>query len=217
MKNILTYCFLAAVTAGGCTKDVTLKPGSHPFVITEKAGVSEEGATFYADLKDLGETNITRHGFIWIHEDGSEGPFFEREIEVDGVAESGIYSANINTGLEAGQTYEVKAFVETASYTVFGNTVSLYSMGCIQPQISSFNPTFGRTGTRVVILGTNFSPYKEDNYVCIGVKTLILEEVQADRIVVVIPNVTKPLTGPISLVTAGMTVTTQQSFEIRYP
>jgi hypothetical protein len=217
MKNHLKYSILALAVLAGCSKDASIKPKNYPFVLTKDVVVTEEGAIFHAEMIDLGDNDIRRYGFIWILPKDDDFLGFSRELDLHGFPPVGDYSYKITAGLIAGQEYLVRAFAETNTFTVFGNTISFTSEGCIKPQITSFSPTYGRSGTSVEITGINFSPYKEDNYVCIGVKTLILDEAFTERILITIPNVTQPLIGPITLVTAGMTVITEQKFEIIFP
>ena len=217
MRNIVIFGLLAVMLQAGCSKDATIKPKDYPFVITRDADVTEDGATFYADIIDPGKFEIIKYGFIWMKFTEEGLLLYSRELEFPGSPTAGVYSIKINAGLTQNQEYFIRAFVETDSCTVYGNTISFVSRGCPAPQITGFSPSAGPIGTIVEMTGSNFSPYVKDNYVSIGVKTLIVEEAYENRLIIKIPVVNGAIQGPISVLTAGMTVTTQQSFQIIYP
>jgi hypothetical protein len=217
MKNLLKLLLVSFMSFTGCSKDVTIKPKDYPFLLTQEADVTEYGATFYGEIVDAGNLEIKRFGFIWEKISGQGLTLYSRELIATENPEPGYYSITITSGLTLDQQYNIKSFAETDSYSVFGNTVTFTGKGCTEPKVNEFSPSSGPTGTIVELTGSNFSPYIADNYVSIGVKTLIVQEAYEDRLILKIPMVTSAITGPISVLTSGMTVTTQQSFEIIYP
>ena len=60
MRNIVIFGLLAVMLQAGCSKDATIKPKDYPFVITRDADVTEDGATFYADIIDPGKFEIIK-------------------------------------------------------------------------------------------------------------------------------------------------------------
>jgi N-acetylneuraminic acid mutarotase len=216
MKTKLSYIAWILLLAVSCTKDAEIKPKDYPFVVTQAVGLTEEGATFTAEILDIGNNNISSYGFIWSGT-SSLGNDFEREILITDPPAISTYSAKITTGLTKGEYYYVKAFVKTNSFLVYGNQLSFQSSGCLQPQITGFNPAFGPIGTPVEITGKNFSTYIEDNYISFGVATAVIDSVFEDRIYVRVPKVIKTNKVQIILVTAGMTIKSEQLFEIWFP
>jgi N-acetylneuraminic acid mutarotase len=129
--------------------------------------ISETGVTFQATITQIGEKEITNHGFVW-------GPTEnlsianEDKIQLGGTSKLGNFAADVKSGLLEGETYFVKAFVGTTDYFVYGEAVSFTSKGSTPPVIKSFSPIEGTWGDTVTISGSYFSALAKNNIVKFG-------------------------------------------------
>ncbi len=126
--------------------------------------ISETGAMFQANIIQLGEKEITNHGFVWgLNENLSVDS--DEKVQLGAIQGLGNFEYNIKSGLFKGQTYFVKAFVATADYFLYGEAESFTSIGSTPPIIDSFLPLGGTWGDTVTIKGKYFSAVAKNNLV----------------------------------------------------
>jgi N-acetylneuraminic acid mutarotase len=131
----------------------------------EVTNITEEGATFVAEVYEEGNVEIKEHGFTWAlsRPDASEN----ERVFLGSFTGTGRYEAEISTALEEGITYQVCAFVKAGDYTVYGDTVKFMSLGSGAPEITDFLPKSAGWGDTVTITGRRFSYLNFTNKVII--------------------------------------------------
>ena len=198
-----------------CEKDAEVQPKEYPFVITNSPTVNSNGAVFSADLTKIGNQEILKYGFVWSTESNPKIQDYNKLF--DDKANKGIYTCNVNCGLAKGQTYYVRAYILTDQYEVYGNVKSFSSQGSLPPEIDNFEPKIGPIGTEVIIEGKNFASSKNGNTVKFGNVEVIVDSVSENSLIVTIPQITKPEMVQVTVETAGMIVTSQDSFDLWFP
>jgi len=150
--NICT--FMAVLVLFSCEDEPVKR--DYPRVRTlDVTSITENGATFVAEVYDEGTVEITEHGFTWsLH--GSDINTNER-VFLGGFIGTGPYQAEISSALEEGVNYEVCAFIKAGDYTVYGDKVRFMSLGSGAPEILDFIPKSAGWGDTVVISGRKFS------------------------------------------------------------
>jgi hypothetical protein len=126
--------------------------------------ITDEGATFNADLYSLGTEKITEYGFVWgcnidptIYNDKRILPGIPSEICV--------FSTEIKTTLTEGLEYTVKPYIITEEHVVYGKPVTFTSLGSLAPEITGFEPDSARWNDTLIIRGKNFSWVSSSNLV----------------------------------------------------
>ena len=89
--------------------------------------VDESGATFRAEVLFKGSAQTVSYGFIWGTSDPKINNSFEVVLGQD--IKSGFFETRINNSLVEGLFYEIRAFATLPEKTVYGNTISLKSLG----------------------------------------------------------------------------------------
>jgi len=144
--------------------DSKLFPGLHSHEVSD---ISENGATFNAEITFRGNFKIISYGFVWSDKSNPKIENSDRIVYYDNIL-TNKFSAQISTSLKEGKTYYVRSFVETENYRVYGNEVTFLSLGSSAPQVLSFSPKTGTWGDTINIYGKNFSFIKEKNSVKLG-------------------------------------------------
>jgi N-acetylneuraminic acid mutarotase len=211
----LTIIIIASFSLSNCEKDAEVQPKEYPYVITNSPTVNSNGAEFSADLTNVGNQEIIKYGFVWSTESNPTIQDYNKLF--DDKAKKGIYSCNVNSGLANGQTYYVRAYILTDQYEVYGNEKSFSSQGSLPPEIDDFEPKFGPIGTLVTIAGKNFALSKKENTVKFGDIEVIVDSVSENSLLVTIPQITRPEMVQVSIETAGMITTSQDSFDLWFP
>lgn len=129
--------------------------------------ISGSGATFQANLLNLGDNPIVNHGFIWGPDASVEFSGSEK-IELGNSLVPGVFKADVNYGLYPDTTYYVKSFIKTQQITVYGKTVIFKSLGSMPPVINSFLPVEGTGGDTIELKGSYFSSVAKNNIVKFG-------------------------------------------------
>lgn len=211
----LTIIIIASFSLSNCEKDAEVQPKKYPYVITNSPTVNSNGAEFSADLTNVGNQEIIKYGFVWSTESNPTIQDYNKLF--DDKAKKGIYSCNVNSGLANGQTYYVRAYILTDQYEVYGNEKSFSSQGSLPPVIDDFEPKFGPIGTKVTIEGKNFALSKKGNTVKFGDVEVIVDSVSENSITVTIPQIIKPEVVQVTVKTAGMIATSQDSIDLWFP
>lgn len=177
--------------------------------------ISKTGVTFQANITQLGEKEITNHGFVWgLNENLTINS--EDKIQLGAMPGIGNYEADVKSGLFEGETYFVKAFVATADYFVYGEAVSFTSKGSTPPIISSFTPSEGTIADTIILKGKYFSAKPQNNDVKFGTVSSKVVTSNDSTIVCIVPNGI-PNTAPISVTVAGNTAQSVNNFIVAPP
>jgi hypothetical protein len=178
--------------------------------------ITGSGATFQANLLNLGEDPILNHGFIW-GTDASVGLSNGEKIELGSSAVPGIFKADINYGLYSDTTYYVKSFIETQKFTVYGKTVIFNSLGSMSPVINSFLPIEGTAGDTIELKGSYFSSVAKNNIVKFGtIQSLILSG-NDSIIICIVPTDIPEKTVSLSVSAAGNKSLSKDKFTLYTP
>lgn len=211
----ILIAIISSFSLFNCEKDAEMKTKEYPFVITNSPTVYEDGVEFSADLTNPGNQKILKYGFVWSEK---SNPTIQNEYKMFyEEPQKGIYSLNVKSGLSKGQTYYVRAYILTNQYEVLGSVKSFTSLGSLPPIISNFTPKYGPIGTQVIIEGQNFALSKTGNVIKFGNTKAVVDSVSENKLIVTVPQITKPESVPISIQTAGMEVTSNSTFDLWFP
>ncbi|MCK9312047.1 MAG: hypothetical protein M0P26_07190 [Bacteroidales bacterium] len=133
MKALYNYSimFLLVILSIQCSDEITSR--DYPRLKTHKVtDISESGATFSAEIIYRGNFEIIKYGFVW-SEDRIPivGP--SEEVEYLDNINSEKFSSRISSKLRKGVSYNVRPFIITDDYTVYGANVTFLSMGSEAP------------------------------------------------------------------------------------
>jgi hypothetical protein len=197
-------------------------PQSFPVILTEEvAQVDAGGADFTAHVLSLGtDQPAQRYGFVW--SDAQMPTLGSSQLALSDDLQKGTFTRRIRSDLIEGTRYFVRAFVQTAELTIYGNEVSFISMGSLAPVISGFTPTSGFEGTEITVRGSHFSGGLQGNIVRIGSKTCPVLEATDSVLKILLPLTPDYQLGEvgdfrISVTTAGRTATSDADFSILGP
>ena len=128
MRVIPVNVFIMALLllVAGCEEEPVKR--DYPRVRTlEVTNITENGATFVAEVYEEGHVEITEHGFTW----SMQNPDIQtsNRIQLGRFSGTGDFSAEILTTLEEGKKYNICAFVKAGDYTVYGNRIEFTSLG----------------------------------------------------------------------------------------
>jgi len=162
LRNILLLS-LSTVLVNCDEDEVTNRnyPRLKTLPITE---ITSEGAKFHAEIISQGNSEIINYGFVWGENENPNKEQSDRAIYLDNI-EIDKFSKKIESTLKEGTIYNVRAFVETNDFVVYGTNVNFTSLGSKAPEVNS-NKTFtGTIGDTIVISGSNFSFIENQNKV----------------------------------------------------
>lgn len=137
-----------------CSREIEI-PVSFPVVITDDVEVIEgTGARFSAHVAYKSADPIVKHGFVWGFSKDLSLNSYNIVIEGD---PSESFSRSITRDLPGGDVvYNVRAFVQTSTNTVFGNAVAFKSKGSKPPKFVGVSPQQGFDGTEITLTLSNF-------------------------------------------------------------
>lgn len=154
------------VTCNDGEDEVT--PREYPRINTlDVSSISENGATFNAEIIYPGNGAIIEYGFVWGENIKPTIASFDKTIQTENIT-TGFFSAAITTTLKEGIKYYVRAYAKNDTHLVYGKTVEFMSLGSGAPEITSLIPDFGTIGDTILIYGSGFSYNLDDNDVMIG-------------------------------------------------
>ncbi len=171
----------------GCQNE-TIQPKEYPYVITEEATyVNNSGVTLNATLLDPGKEEIIDYGFVLYEQNffGSEN--HESNFSIKNETSINNFTLRISSDLDNGRTYGYGAYVKTRNHVVLGNIVSFESLGSEAFVISDFFPKMGSDGTRVKLIGKNFSSHNGRNKVFVNDVPAVVIASNPDSIIFTIP------------------------------
>jgi len=178
--------------------------------------ISETGVTFQANIIQLGESEITNHGFVWgLDENLAIGS--EDKVQLGAKPGLGKFEADVKSGLTEGDVYFVRAFAATQDYLVYGEAVSFTSKGSTPPIIRSFSPLEGTGGDTITIKGHYFSGLAKANVIKFGsVQSTVLTSTDS-TIQCIVPNLNANQSYSISVNVTGNSTTSEINFHVLQP
>lgn len=212
-KNLLVYSFLGIYLVS-CDHEFDLN-SQHPLIKTTDISVTISGATYEAEILDPGKQAIVEKGFVW---GLATSPTIADNRIIVTATDDRKFSAEISGGLAADEVYHVRAYVKTATYTVYGTELTFKSLGSLKPVVTDFSPKTGSIGSEITVSGSNFGHGNLQSIVLkIGDVQASLKSVTNSQIVFYVPRVTESIKAKITLELAKATVNTQDEFEIYFP
>lgn len=208
----VAICFVVfAVAMWGC-REYEFPGQEYPGVQTlPVTDITSSGASFHADIRKEGTERVIDHGFIWGLYPNPQLNAAEK-VSMGDMKESGTFRFRVGQGLYADTTYYVKAFVETASHTVFGKVVSFRSSGSLAPVIDGVTPLKGMAGDTLVITGRNFSNAKGNVRVMFRAMSAQVVDVNSMAIRCIVPDDLEGESVPVYAVVAGRKAAWSEAF-----
>jgi hypothetical protein len=159
MKSYFLIVSLFAVLYIGilnsCKKD-ELDSREYPRLITlSVSDIDSTGAVFSGEVLTLNNEEIIDHGFVW-STNSSVLPNAEF-ISLGVLKNKGTFNFKIDYALAINKKYKVKAYLKTATYTVYGNELEFESLGSNAPVLLDYWPKTARLGDSIFVKAKNIS------------------------------------------------------------
>lgn len=178
--------------------------------------ITEQGATFNAEILLDGVEDVVEYGFVWSVERINPNIHHSNRLIYKKAMGEGKFSDHISTTLMTDTTYNVRAFAKTQNHTIYGDLVKFKSKGSGAPKVHSVLSESGITDDVVIIKGSSFSYVWSENKVFIGgVEAYRVPLTTTDTTITVrVPK--RPLRNPkqaqVKVVTTGKTSTDEVYF-----
>ncbi len=189
----------------------------YPRIVTlPVVNILETGVTFQGIITQLGQKEITNHGFVWGLD---KNPLISNDdkIQLGAKSNPGSFGAEVKYGLAEGVTYFVKAFVATEDYFVYGEAVAFTSKGSTPPKIKSFLPAEGTWGDTITIKGNYFSALPRNNVVKFSSLESKVVLSNDSTIMCIVPDNIKGLLVSIDVQVAGNIAVAPEKFQLTVP
>ncbi len=158
MSKVLLCYFLFGLLGAlvtGCSREET-HHSLYPLVFSIKeVPVSTTGALFQARVVIADPSDpIVQHGFEWftLKDEGNVDKVYLGSLSV-----SGRFESAVSYGFDPDNTYQMRPFVITQKYTVYGEGVTFKGAGGSNPTIASLTPQVATWLDTLIIKGKNFS------------------------------------------------------------
>ena len=206
---------LAALVSFACSRDEAATR-SYPAIDTHSVtGISGNGATFNAEILNLGVAGIIDHGFVY----GEFPPSLNlsNRISLGAITQKGSFSVMATQNLINGKRYYVRAYAITQnqSFIVYGQQVEFLSEGGALPQILDFTPKEGSIGDTVILRGSGFNTILNGNKVFIGPFSSTVIKATSDSIWCVVPTATAAGANDLTLIFGELTIKAPTSFILK--
>jgi hypothetical protein len=218
------YFFLASLllimATYSCTKDrnkpPVVKPPDTLYVdMTGISDINQLGATLHGRKSVSSSQQILAHGFVW--SDSVKLPTLNDFVKSFATNTDSLFSYRVTNDLEPQKRYYVRAFLTTASSTLYSDTMSFLSLGCTPPSISGFYPDSACGGRIVTITGSNFSVKRHRDTVRFGTLYGTVLKATIDTLQVRTPNTPETKDVNIFVTVAGQTGVSQNTFRLICP
>jgi IPT/TIG domain len=180
--------------------------------------IAQGGVRFSAIVLSLTNDTVTNHGFVWAK---SEVPPFDlnipEKISLGKYNGAGSFDAVMQAGFEPGETYTVRAFLQSENFTFLGNPLSFVSLGSKAPSIQELLPATGTWGDTIVLKGDNFGLASSLPEVLFEtLKARVVSKTQTEIRCIVPENLTQN-PAEVSINTFGTTSKALTKFSIKIP
>ena len=202
MRQTFTFALLTLLLIGGaCTED---DPETTILVTEEVLFASGEQLRILGRLITNQSINADDHGFYLARDESFSNPIL---ISLGPKEGPGRFIGE-TSGLNTGETYFVKAFMDLGSGPEFGNVIEVETLN---PGIESFTPNFGKENEELFILGRNFT---SDTRVFFGDQEAEILDISFEsRLTVRIPSPTSSSTAEIKVVVKEDELVFSETFE----
>jgi parallel beta-helix repeat protein len=192
------------VTGYGSDKAFTTNAVIAPTVATTAiSSITGNSAASGGNVSSDGGATVTARGVCW---STSANPTVSLPTKTTDGSGTGSFASSI-TGLSPNTTYHVRAYATNSdNLTGYGNDLS-FTTASGAPGITSFSPTFGGTGTSVVITGSNFTGATSVKFGAAEASSFTV-----DSQTLITAFVGGGATGKISVTTPGGTSTSTDTF-----
>lgn len=178
--------------------------------------ITEEGATFNAEFKLRGEFEVVNYGFVWSTLENPTIDDSDRVVYAENI-QSNTFSQRIETTLKKENIYNVRAFVKTKNYLIYGENVEFYSRGSNGPELLDFSPKIGNIGDTIKLKATSFGRLANNVKVKINQTYVDVETFDEKEISIVIPNTLEVEKSEISVELAFNRSAYNEKFTLNKP
>lgn len=180
--------------------------------------IAKGGVKFSATVLSLNSDTIIDHGFIWtkllaapININSSE------KISLGKYEGTSRFEATMEAGFEEGETYTVRAFLQSSNFIFLGNPISFISLGSKTPTIQDISPATGTWGDTIVLKGDNYGLTPIVPKVLFDTLTARVISKTQTEIRCIVPNNLTKNPSDISIVTFGTTSKATTKFTLKTP
>jgi N-acetylneuraminic acid mutarotase len=214
--NTIFILFLLAIFLISCDKnEVTSR--EYPRLNTlDATDISDSGTTFNAEIIYRGDLEIIKYGFVWSEKENPSLENSDKIVFSDNI-QSNKFTSVITTTLKRGVYYNVRSFIITNNYTVYGNCLKFLSLGSKAPKIFSFSPKTGTWGDTIKIIGNNFSYLINSNTVQMGEITSKVISASDTILIFQIPAIKNSNIVKLKVSISGNTSTSVEFFNYLIP
>lgn len=214
MKKFYLFVVFSLLIMISCQKKLEFK---YPMVFTgDVTNITDSGAFFHAKIANATRQNITSFGFVWSNDSNPTIQTSEKYI-FNQFPVKEIVSQHISTTLQKGMKYYVRAFVNGADYTVYGNNVTFTSLGSGAPEVTGIVPASGNIDDTLKIIGKNFSYNLTENSLWIGKYKANIINATQDTLTAIVPSELDSLSSAVSVSIDGHMVTANEKFKLIPP
>lgn len=231
MTKKIQLWIIIGIFIQSCSEDESFTRRNYPFVESlDIQLVDNTGASVTFNVRQNGTTANTVFGVEYTEiQTGTvdEENRRYRSIEKTGTISDGIQSVRITHDLEAGQQYQVRPFVKSGSFTVFGYPMVFSSLGGLAPEILGISNQIIFGNTDIEVTGNYFSTILERNIVEIPGLENIFEisiiESSVEKLKIRLtqkPLVQLPVENikyDLKITVAGKNTTLTEAFSIGFP
>jgi hypothetical protein len=147
---------LFAALAINCSEEEKLHERPFPRLTTNDVEEITAAGALLSGTITFSPGQMTDHGFV-VDIARNFSTSQEKKFSAGPTDRIGNFQLAIDTDLQEGTTYFVKAFAVFGTYTSFGNVKEFVSLGSKAPVAKSFSPHMATWGDKVTIHGENFS------------------------------------------------------------
>lgn len=169
--HIILFVFIVLALNLSCEKEEVERPFARvrTLPVTE---IDSTGATFHAEILSFHKDDITEYGFMWyngILNRVWDTPDRFSHIALGTAPTEKRFSARIATGFVPGETYQVRAYLRSTDWVIYGEPVVFTASAEPAPVIEKILPENIVPGDTLQIMGEFFSNVKNGGKVIIGV------------------------------------------------
>ncbi len=154
MKKLLTAIIFLTVLVTCTQEEIATRayPRVRTLPVTDiaSAGVVFRGEITYAS------SEIIDHGFVWSSNQSLDLSKTEK-VRLGLKSGAGVFEANVSFGLVQGVKYYFKAYAQSNTHIVYGETFEFVSLGSLAPVLEDFNPKEATWNDTITLIGKNFA------------------------------------------------------------
>lgn len=216
MKYSIFISILIFISFYSCKNDDNSK-GFPSITTSSNLSITEEGVVVNAEIQDNVFFEIIDHGFVFSLAKNADEVDNYNQISLGANSSESFFSTQIDHNLINGESYVVKAYVQTKEKMIYGNSVMFISKGSKSPVIKSFYPENTFIGDTLTISGNYFSDRNNENLVYFG-KLQIIPFFSTDTLMkVIVPQLTQTANVPLNVEVAGKTDSSAKTYILGIP